>query len=169
MRDLFLGQGVAHTIMLLAFVIGIGIYLGRFKIKGVSIGATWILFTGILMSHLGFRADPEMLHFIKEFGLILFVFSIGLQVGPGFFHSLKSGGVKMNLLALVNVLLAVAVTWGISLITGVDLKTMVGVMSGAVTNTPGLGAAQQTYIDVASSGGMDPVAASAVASDLASA
>ena len=168
MRDLFLGQGVAHTIMLLAFVIGIGIYLGRFKIKGVSIGATWILFTGILMSHLGFRADPEMLHFIKEFGLILFVFSIGLQVGPGFFHSLKSGGVKMNLLALVNVLLAVAVTWIISLITGVDLKTMVGVMSGAVTNTPGLGAAQQTYIDVASAGGMDPVAASKVASELAS-
>ena len=168
MRDLFLGQGVAHTIMLLAFVIGIGIYLGRFKIKGVSIGATWILFMGILMSHLGFRADPEMLHFIKEFGLILFVFSIGLQVGPGFFHSLKSGGVKMNLLALVNVLLAVAVTWGISLITGVDLKTMVGVMSGAVTNTPGLGAAQQTYIDVASAGGMDPVAASKVASELAS-
>ena len=168
MRDLFLGQGVAHTIMLLAFVIGIGIYLGRFKIKGVSIGATWILFMGILMSHLGFRADPEMLHFIKEFGLILFVFSIGLQVGPGFFHSLKSGGVKMNLLALVNVLLAVAVTWGISLITGVDLKTMVGVMSGAVTNTPGLGAAQQTYIDVASAGGMDPVAASKAASELAS-
>jgi putative transport protein len=109
-----------------------------------------------------------MLHFIKEFGLILFVFSIGLQVGPGFFHSLKSGGVKMNLLALVNVLLAVAVTWGISLITGVDLKTMVGVMSGAVTNTPGLGAAQQTYIDVASAGGMDPVAASKAASELAS-
>ena len=168
MKDLFLGQGVAHTIMLLAFVIGIGIYLGRFKIKGVSIGATWILFMGILVSHFGFRANPEMLHFIKEFGLILFVFSIGLQVGPGFFHSLKSGGVKMNLLALVNVLLAVAMTWCISLVTGVDLKTMVGVMSGAVTNTPGLGAAQQTYIDVATAGGMDPVAASKAASELAS-
>ena len=168
MKDLFLGQGVAHTIMLLAFVIAIGIYLGRFKVKGVSIGATWILFMGIIMSHFGFRADPEMLHFIKEFGLILFVFSIGLQVGPGFFHSLKSGGVKMNLLALVNVLLAVAVTWGISVLTGTDLKTMVGVMSGAVTNTPGLGAAQQTYIDVATAGGMAPLAASQVASELAS-
>ena len=168
MKDLFLGQGVAHTIMLLAFVIGIGIYLGRFKFKGASIGATWILFVGIIVSHFGFRADPEMLHFIKEFGLILFVFSIGLQVGPGFFHSLKSGGVKMNLLALVNVLLAVAVTWGISAISGVDLKTMVGVMSGAVTNTPGLGAAQQTYIDVATAGGMDPMVASKAASELAS-
>ena len=131
MRDLFLGQGVAHTIMLLAFVIAIGIYLGRFKIKGVSIGATWILFMGIIMSHFGFRADPEMLHFIKEFGLILFVFSIGLQVGPGFFHSLKSGGVKMQLLALVNVLLAVAVTSGYAVtypigVIGVILVLLVG-------------------------------------------
>ena len=168
MKDLFFGQGVAHTILLLALVIGIGTYLGRFKVKGVSLGSTWILFVGILVSHFGFRADPELLHFVKEFGLILFVFSIGLQVGPGFFHSLKSGGVKMNLLALVNVLLAVAVTWGISALSGTDLKTMVGVMSGAVTNTPGLGAAQQTYIDVATAGGMDSLAASRVASELAS-
>ena len=168
MKELFLGQGVAHTILLLAFVIGVGTYLGRFKVKGVSLGSTWILFVGILVSHFGFRADPEILHFVKEFGLILFVFSIGLQVGPGFFHSLKSGGLKMNLLALVNVLFAVAVTWAISALTGTDLKTMVGVMSGAVTNTPGLGAAQQTYIDVASSGGMDSVAASRAASELAS-
>ena len=168
MKELFLGQGVAHSIMLLALVIGIGIYLGRFKVKGVSLGSTWILFVGILVSHFGFRADPEILHFVKEFGLILFVFSIGLQVGPGFFHSLKSGGVKMNLLAMMNVLLAVAVTWAISVIAGVDLKTMVGVMSGAVTNTPGLGAAQQTYIDVASASGMNPLEASKAASGLAS-
>ena len=168
MKDLFLGPGVAHAILLLAFVIGTGTYLGRFKVKGISVGATWILFVGIIVSHFGFRADPEILHFVKEFGLILFVFSIGLQVGPGFFHSLKSGGLKMNILALVNVLLAVAVTWGLSAVTGVDLKTMVGVMSGAVTNTPGLGAAQQTYVDVASAGGMDPVEASRIASGLAS-
>ena len=168
MKDLFFGQGSAHTIMLLAFVIAAGTYLGRFKIKGVSLGSTWILFVGIIVSHFGFRGDPELLHFIKEFGLILFVFSIGLQVGPGFFHSLKSGGLKMNLLALVNVLLAVAVTWIISLVSGVELPTMVGVMSGAVTNTPGLGAAQQTFIDVASAGGMAPAAASKAASDLAS-
>ena len=168
MKDLFFGPGVTHTILLLALVIGIGTYLGRFKVKGVSLGSTWILFVGIIVSHFGFRADPELIHFVKEFGLILFVFSIGLQVGPGFFHSLKSGGLKMNLLAMVNVLLAVAVTWAISAITGTDLRTMVGVMSGAVTNTPGLGAAQQTYIDMASAGGMDPVAASGVASGLAS-
>ena len=168
MKDLFLGQGVAHTILLLAFVIGVGIYLGRFKVKGVSLGSTWILFVGILVSHFGFRADSEILHFVKEFGLILFVFSIGLQVGPGFFHSFKSGGVKMNLLAAMNILLAVAVTWVISATTGEDLRTMVGVMSGAVTNTPGLGAAQQTFVDVASAGGLDPVEASRAASGLAS-
>ena len=168
MQELFFGQGVAHSILLLAFTIGVGIYLGRFKVKGVSLGSTWILFIGILLSHFGLRADPEILHFVKEFGLILFVFSIGLQVGPGFFHSFKSGGVKMNLLAMMNILLAVGVTFAISAVTGEDLKTLVGVMSGAVTNTPGLGAAQQTFIDVASAGGLDPVAASKAASGLAS-
>ena len=139
--------------------------LGRFKVKGISLGSTWILFIGILLSHFGLRADPEILHFVKEFGLILFVFSIGLQVGPGFFHSFKSGGVKMNLLAVMNILLAVAVTWAISAISGEDLKTMVGVMSGAVTNTPGLGAAQQTFIDVASAGGMTSALAAGQASE----
>lgn len=168
MKELFLGQGVAHSILLLAFVMGIGIYLGRFKFKGISLGSTWILFIGILVSHFGFRADPAILNFVKEFGLILFVFSIGLQVGPGFFHSFRSGGVKMNLLAVLNILLAVAVTWAISALTGEDLKTMVGVMSGAVTNTPGLGAAQQTLIDVSTSGGVAAAQASQAASALAS-
>ena len=168
MKELFLGQGIAHTMLLLFFVMGVGIYLGRFKVKGISLGSTWILFIGILVSHFGFRGDPATLHFVKEFGLILFVFSIGLQVGPGFFHSFKSGGVKMNLLAAMNILLAVAMAWTISAVSGEDLPTMVGVMSGAVTNTPGLGAAQQTFIDVASSGGMDKALATSVASDLAS-
>jgi len=169
MHDLFFGYGVAHTILLLAFVIGLGLYLGRFKVKGISLGSTWILFLGILMGHLGFQADLDILHFVKEFGLILFVFSIGLQVGPGFFHSFKQGGVKMNLLAVMNILLAVAVTYAISAFTGEDLKTMVGVMSGAVTNTPGLGAAQQTFVDVAVSGGSSTLAASEASEQLASA
>ena len=169
MRDLFFGNGIAHTILLLAFVIGTGLYLGRFKIKGISLGSTWILFMGILMGHLGFQAHPDVLHFVKEFGLILFVFSIGLQVGPGFFHSFKQGGVKMNLLAAMNILLAVAVTYAISAISGEDLKTMVGVMSGAVTNTPGLGAAQQTFIEVSVAGGSSAVAAGEASEQLASA
>lgn len=169
MHDLFFGYGIAHTILLLAFVIGGGLYLGRFKVKGISLGSTWVLFLGILMGHLGFGADPDVLHFVKEFGLILFVFSIGLQVGPGFFHSFKQGGVKMNALAVMNILLAVAVTYVISLVSGEDLKTMVGVMSGAVTNTPGLGAAQQTYMDVAVAGGSSTLAAGEASEKLASA
>ncbi len=169
MHDLFFGYGIAHTILLLAFVIGGGLYLGRFKVKGISLGSTWVLFLGILMGHLGFGADLDVLHFVKEFGLILFVFSIGLQVGPGFFHSFKQGGVKMNALAVMNILLAVGVAYAISAISGEDLKTMVGVMSGAVTNTPGLGAAQQTYMDVAVAGGSSTLAAGQASEKLASA
>ena len=92
MRDLFLGTGIAHTILLFAVVIALGLYLGKFKFKGISIGSTWILFIGILLSHFGLRGDPHILAFMKDFGLILFVFSIGLQVGPGFFHSFRKGG-----------------------------------------------------------------------------
>lgn len=147
MRDLFLGAGIAHSILVFAVVIAIGLYLGKFKIKGISIGSTWILFMAILLSHFGLRVDATVMNFMKDFGLILFVFSIGLQVGPGFFHSFKKGGLQMNILAVALVLLAVAVTVAIHFITGEDLKTMVGVMSGAVTNTPGLGAAQQTMAD----------------------
>jgi putative transport protein len=169
MHDLFFGNGIAHTILLLAFVIGGGLYLGRFKVKGISLGSTWVLFLGILMGHLGFGGDPDALHFVKEFGLILFVFSIGLQVGPGFFHSFRQGGVKMNLLAVMNILLAVGITYAISAISGEDLKTMVGVMSGAVTNTPGLGAAQQTFMDVSVAGGSSALAAGEASEKLASA
>lgn len=168
MKDLFFGTGTGHSIMLLAFVIAVGLFLGKFKFKGISLGSTWILFVGILVSHFGFRADASLLHFLKEFGLILFVFSIGLQVGPGFFHSFKKGGMKLNLLAVALVLLGVGTTYVIHLITGQDLPTMVGIMSGAVTNTPGLGAAQQTYYDVASSSFIGEVNASQMSASLAS-
>ena len=147
MKDLFTGIGIAHSILLFATVIALGLYLGRFKIKGVSIGSTWILFAGIILSHFGLRSNPTVLAFMKDFGLILFVFSIGLQVGPGFFASFRKGGVRLNLLAMTMILLAVVITVAIHLITGESLFTMTGVMSGAVTNTPGLGAAQQTLAD----------------------
>ena len=133
MRELFFGQGTGHSIMLLALVIAIGLLLGKIKVKGVSLGSTWILFVGILLSHFGFRADASLLHFLKEFGLILFVFSIGLQVGPGFFHSFKSGGLKLNMLAVALVLTGVITTYLIHVITGENLITLTGVMSGAVT------------------------------------
>ena len=169
MHDLFFGSGIAHSILLLAVVIASGLWLGRFKVKGVSIGTTWILFLGILLSHFGLRSDPVVLTFMKDFGLILFVFSIGLQVGPGFFQSFRKGGVTMNLLAAGMILLAVLVTLAIHWITGESLVTMVGVMSGAVTNTPGLGAAQQTLSDAMVSGGQTREAAAAASSSLASA
>ena len=168
MKELFFGQGTGHSIMLLAFVIAVGLLLGKWKVKGVSLGSTWILFVGILLSHFGFRADSSLLHFLKEFGLILFVFSIGLQVGPGFFHSFKSGGLKLNLLALVLVLAGVVTTYVIHLVTKEDLVTLTGVMSGAVTNTPGLGAAQQTYMDATSGSFVNEVGSAAVASSMAS-
>ena len=168
MKDLFFGTGIAHSILLFSVVIATGLWLGRFKIKGISIGSTWILFLGIILSHFGLRADPTVLSFMKDFGLILFVFSIGLQVGPGFFQSFRSGGVKLNLLATGLVLLAVAVTVAIHLITGERLETMVGVMSGAVTNTPGLGAAQHTLTDVLLEEGCDPAVANLDAAALAS-
>ena len=152
MHALFFGNGIAHSILLFAVVIALGLWLGKFKIRGVSIGSTWILFTGIILSHFGFRSNPTVLAFMKDFGLILFVFSIGLQVGPGFFSSFKKGGVKLNLLASLLIVLAVSVTVAIHLVTGESLFTMTGVMSGAVTNTPGLGAAQQTLSDAPAAG-----------------
>ncbi len=169
MIELFTGTGIAHSILLFAIVIASGLYLARFKVKGISIGSTWILFLAILLSHFGFRADPTVLAFMKDFGLILFVFSIGLQVGPGFFHSFKVGGVKLNLLSLFAILLAVLVTVIIHLVTGESLQTMVGVMSGAVTNTPGLGAAQQSLSDMMSEGGASGEAVADAVAGMASA
>ena len=145
--NLFVGDGIAHTVLVLSLVIAMGIVLGKIKIRGISFGVTWILFVGIAAGHFGMSIDHDTLHFIKEFGLILFVYSIGLQVGPGFFSSFKEGGVKMVACAASVVLLGALTTYIIHLVTGTPLPTMVGIMSGAVTNTPGLGAAQQAYAD----------------------
>lgn len=146
--DLLFGTSLAHSILVLALVITIGILLGRIRIGGISLGITWILFTGIAFGHLGMGINPHIQHFVKEFGLILFVYSIGLQVGPSFFSSFKKGGISLNLLAAGVVVLGGITTYVIARLGGEDLATMVGVMSGAVTNTPGLGAAQQTYMDM---------------------
>ncbi|MBQ3821038.1 MAG: putative transporter [Bacteroidales bacterium] len=159
----------AGAIFILALVIASGLYLGRFKVKGISLGSTWILFVGIILSHFGLRINPTMLSFIKDFGLILFVFAIGLQVGPGFFRSFRKDGLPMNILAIALVLLAALTAFGIHLITGEDLSIMTGIMSGAVTNTPGLGAAQQTISDATIASGGTVEAAAAASSKLASA
>lgn len=146
--DLFTGSGVAHSVFVVAIVIAIGLGLNRIKFGSVSLGVTWILFVGIIAGHFGFLLDNTTAHFVKEFGLILFIYSIGLEVGPGFFSSFRKGGITLNVLAVAMVLLACITAYVIHLITGTDLIDMVGVLSGAVTNTPGMGAAQQTFYDM---------------------
>ncbi len=148
---------LAATILLYSFVIYCGIWLGKLKIFGVSLGVTFVLFVGILMGHFGYTADVSVLHFLREFGLILFIFSIGMQVGPGFFSSFKEGGIKMNMLAMLGISLNVVITLALYFLQGgadggTSIGEMVGIMSGAVTNTPGLGAAQQTFLQVNADG-----------------
>ena len=148
---------VAHIVCLYAFVISVGVLLGKIKFFGISLGVTFVLFTGILMGHFGFTGETHILHFIREFGLILFVFCIGLQVGPSFFSSFKKGGMTLNMLAVGIVVLNIAVALGIYFIDGgIDLPMMVGILYGAVTNTPGLGAAQEALNQLNYTG--DPIA-----------
>lgn len=161
--NLFFGSGIGHSILLVAVVIFVGIWLGKIKVAGISLGITWILFVGIIFSHFNMRMDPQALHFLKEFGLILFVYSVGLQVGPGFFSSFKKGGMTLNMLAVLIILLGVGTTCIIYKITGLPITTMVGILSGAVTNTPGLGAAQQAYFDMTGNEGTEIAMGYAVA------
>jgi putative transport protein len=151
-KDLLWNETVAHTIFLYSIVIAVGVFLGKRKIRGVSLGITFVLFAGIAMGHFGFTVNHQVVEFIRDFGLILFVFSIGLQVGPGFFSSFKKGGLILNLMALVIVLLGGLITLLIHFLSGTSLQMLVGVMSGAVTNTPGLGAAQNALAQVGVSG-----------------
>lgn len=137
---------LASTIILYSFVIAAGILLGKIKFGGVSLGVTFVLFVGILLGQFGYTADANVIKFLREFGLILFIFAIGLQVGPAFFSSFKEGGIRLNMLAVLGVVLNVAIVLAIYYITddNTTMDQLVGVMSGAVTNTPGLAAAQQT-------------------------
>ena len=142
------GEGIGHSILLLSFVIAAGIQLGKIKVFGVSLGITLVLFVGIILGHFGFTINHNVIHFFKEFGLILFVYSVGMQVGPGFFFSFKQGGITLNMLACGIVFLGVLTAVILHYATGIPMPTMVGILSGAVTNTPGLGAAQQAFSDM---------------------
>ncbi len=137
-------ESLASTLVLYSFVIAAGVYLGKLKVAGVSLGVTFVLFVGILMGHFGYVVNSEVLKFVREFGLILFIFSIGLQVGPGFFSSFKKGGMLLNGLAVLGIVLNVVIVLAIFYIENAPMEALVGIMSGAVTNTPGLAAAQQT-------------------------
>jgi len=138
-------NSIAHIVLLYAFVIAVGVLLGKIKFFGVSLGVTFVLFTGIVCGHFGFTGNTQILNFMQDFGLILFVFCIGLQVGPSFFTSFKKGGVSMNVVAvgvvLLNIAVALALYYGLG--GRIELPMMVGILCGAVTNTPGLGAANE--------------------------
>ena len=142
------GGGVAHSVMILALVITLGLCLGKLRVKGVSLGLAWILFIGLIFGHFSLNLDEHLLHFLKEFGLILFVYSIGLEVGPGFFSSFKNGGKSLNLLSIIVIALSIVTTLAIYSVSGTSITSMAGILSGAVTNTPGLGAAQQAFSDL---------------------
>lgn len=139
------GGGVSHSLFILALVTTIGLALGRVKIKGVSLGLMWVLITGTVFGYFNLNLNVELLHFMREFGLVLFVYSIGLQVGPGFFSSFKRGGLQLNMLVLMTVFASLLVTIGIHYATGAPMTALAGILSGATTNTPGMGAAQQAY------------------------
>ena len=144
---------LASTVLLYSFVIFAGILLGKIKVLGVSLGVTFVLFVGILLGHFGYAVEHNTLHFLREFGLILFIFSIGMQVGPSFFSSFKEGGVRMNGLAMLGIALNVGIMLTIYYLQGGEnglssISDMIGVMCGAITNTPALGAAQQTVLQV---------------------
>ncbi|MDR1919578.1 MAG: putative transporter [Tannerellaceae bacterium] len=144
--DAFAGSEAIEAIVVIALVSAAGLYLGRIKVGGISLGITFVFFAGIVAGHFGIVVEENMLTFAQNFGLILFVYTLGLQVGPGFFSSLKKGGVKLNVLGLGVIFLGLLLAWGCHRLSGVSLPNMVGLLSGAVTNTPMLGAAQQALL-----------------------
>jgi putative transport protein len=148
-RNIFSGTGTATAILYISITAFIGLLIGKIKIRNIKLGIAGVLFSGILVGHLGAKANPEVLHFIREFGLILFVYAIGIDVGPRFFNSFRSDGIKMNLFAFGIVFGGFIIAWLFHKLGGISPSIMAGIMSGAVTNTPGLGAAQQILTDFA--------------------
>lgn len=146
--DLFTKESIAQTLIIFGLVIALGIWLGKIKVFGISLGVTWVLFVGIFISYIGINVNHELQDFLKEFGLVLFVYTLGLQVGPGFFASLNKNALVTNLLAALIVLFGVIFTIILHYSTGNSIEIMSGIMSGAVTNTPGLGAAQTTITNL---------------------
>ena len=148
LQEAFLEPTMVQAVIIISLVSALGLYLGRIKIFGISLGITFVFFAGILAGHLGIVVNKDMLYFAQSFGLILFVYALGLQVGPGLFSSLKKGGVAMNMMGLGVILLGLIMTVGLHWVTGVSLSNMVGLLCGAVTNTPALGAAQQALLQI---------------------
>lgn len=146
--DLFTKTSVAEQVVVLSFTAALGLMLGKIKVKGISLGGAGALFVGILLGHLGLRVEPNVLHFMQEFGLILFVYTIGMQVGPGFIDSIRRHGLVLNILAVSIVLMGVLVTLGLYFFTDMhdNVPVLIGMLCGAVTNTPSLGAANSAFV-----------------------
>lgn len=161
LNGLFVEHSVIQAVVVISLITALGLILGRIKILGVSLGVTFVFFVGILAGHFGFSIDPQMLNYAESFGLIIFVYALGLQVGPGFFGSFRKGGMTLNMLALAVVFTGTVMTVALHLATGISLGDMVGILSGAVTNTPALGAAQQTLKQLGTEGA-DPALGCAV-------
>lgn len=142
--QLLTGTSIGQSIFVLALVVSVGLLLSKIKLGGFSLGVTWVLFSGILAGHLGLSIDPTVLSFVKESGMVMFIFGIGMLVGPGFFSTFKQGGVQLNLLSVLSVFIAILTTYLIFYFSGTSIEAMVGIMAGAVTNTPALGATQET-------------------------
>ena len=142
--DLFFNHSALQAVVILSLIIAGGLGLGKIHICGISLGVTFVFFMGIFAGHLGFSIDPQMLTYAESFGLVIFVYELGLQVGPGFFSSFQKGGYRLNLLGLGVILLGTIMAVALSKTTSISLPDMVGILCGATTNTPALGAAQQT-------------------------
>lgn len=141
--ELFKGESVAHSLLIISLVAALGVFLGSLKIRGIGLGIAGVLFSGLIFGHFHYTIDPHVMEFVREFGLILFVYTIGMQVGPGFVASLRRQGLPLNIMAACIVFLGAVITVGIVYLAGIDMSVAVGLFAGATTNTPALGAAQQ--------------------------
>ena len=146
--DIFTGQTFTQAILILCIICAAGLALAKIRFWGISLGVTFVFFTGILAGHLGITINQDMLLFAQNFGLVIYIYSLGVQVGPGFFTSFKQGGVKLNLLATSVLIIGSAMAVALVPVTGISLPDMMGLLCGAVTNTPMLGAGQQTLLQI---------------------
>ena len=144
LNSLFFEHTPLQAVVIISIIIATGLGLGKIRIFGISLGVTFVFFAGILAGHMGFSIDPKMLSYAESLGLVLFVYELGLQVGPGFFSSFRKGGMQLNMLAMGVVLLGTLMAVLLSFATSIPMSDMVGILCGATTNTPALGAAQQT-------------------------
>ena len=147
-NSIFTEQTFTQAILVLCIICAVGLALSRIRLWGISLGVTFVFFTGILAGHFGIRINQDMLLFAQNFGLVLYIYSLGVQVGPGFFTSFKQGGVKLNILATSLLVLGSAMAVALVPLTGIGLPEMMGLLCGAVTNTPMLGAGQQTLLQI---------------------